>query len=205
MKNLLILLILTTSSFSYASERPRWGVNASPRYYSLYDGRNVTTFGTTGNLGSPKTYAFGVEGIGYVLLGANWQVGVGLGGLGYSDDNGIASAHYNQGYLGLWLGKQFQLSSVTDVQLGSLIGEGFAETELLSTGPSGRTVEKSLLIVPKLTVAFRVTELLKIGASGSYFIPAAYTQSIRGQNLTGNSHITVRGPSAGLEFVFSPQ
>ena len=130
-----------------------------------------------------------------------WQLGIGFGGMGYQSDNAVNIASYSQGYFGAWLGKGFQLNELWDTSFGGLFSYGYAQTELINLGPSGRTTETSFMIEPKLTVAYRLSPWIKVGLSGTWMIPTSEKQKIRGNNLTGNAEISAKGPSGGLEII----
>lgn len=174
----------------------------SPRYVSLYNGNNVSTFGPLANLASPKTKTFGLELIGYATLSGGWQLGLGVGGMGYSSDNSINQANYTQAYLGGWAAKDFELSDTFDISFGALISVGYAETNLYNLGPGGDTKETSFMPIPRVSLAYRFGPHIRAGLSGSWFIPCFETQRIRGNDLTNNAEISAKGPSGGADLIF---
>ena len=174
-------------------------VSFSPRYYGLNKTGYSSAF-TNSGLNAPKSGAVGLEFSFYKTMPSYWQIGLGFGDVAYSNDNGSNTGEYDQGYFGLWLGRDFPINPNFDISVGSLFAVGYARTEVLSTALNGRTDEESFILAPKILAAYKIAPWLKIGLSASYFEPLAQNDTVKGQNLT-TGNISLHGASGGFEFI----
>lgn len=210
-----ILLILAASSTSFAQQaradescdcnrdhdhgRFGLGLSVSPQYYVLNRSGYSSAF-TSNGFQNPKSGVVGLDLLLYGTTATNWQIGLGLDSVGYSNDIGSNTAEYNQEAYGLWVAKVVNLPDSLDLSVGALFAYGHARLEVLSTSASGRTDEGSFLLEPKITLAYKIASWLRIGISGSYNEPLAESNSTKGTGLT-TGNISIHGPKAGVEFI----
>lgn len=175
------------------------GIDILPRYFHLQD--KTSSAYTQGGFNSPSSDYFGLGLIFYQEFLSGWQLGVSLDWLGSSQDTGSNEASFNQGYFGIYFARNFTPHTPWDLTLGTVVGYGYATMEVLSPALNGRMTEDSAILEPRLGLAYRVADRVKLGGMVSYLFPFAPSTSNRGQSL-GLDRISAQGFSASLQLIF---
>ncbi len=132
---------------------------------------------------------------------SGFDLGINIGQGGQGREVGTNDASYNFVHVGFYAAYDLLDPSNLDLKIGSTLGYGGTELEILSTNQSGRITERAFVWEPSLALSYKLASKFRLGVVASYLLPFGESRSTKGTDL-GAQKISPRGASVGLQLIF---
>lgn len=165
---------------------------SSERYQSALTNNGFDGFRSSGITWGFHFYFAGSEG---------WRLGFGTFDHVNKDDSGQDYLGFQHGYTAISLAKDFLPQSAYSLVIGSYLGGGESEIDVLSGNQDAKFREEYFILEPFVQFEFPISRLFAIGIFGSYWNPVGEKIIKHGDDL-GIQAIAKAAWTFGLNFTF---